>query len=508
MRSTHILRDIVPGGTVLLRLLDRSSDGFIETGFDGMILHANTAAAHLLAGKGAIPSGFPFADFVHADSHRAFASLLNAVHLPDYPREAAVRLRSSHAGSVNVLLSVEMAHDEEGMRLWWNIRPDADAEYELKIFRTLMDQSNDSLFVIDPLSGRMLDVNEAAHVRLGYTREQLLSLTIIDIENSLTNVEEWVSAMERLRTVVSIIMEGNHRRRDGSIYPVEVSIKLITVGDRDFVVTVGRDVTERKRTEESLRLAHDLLLKRMDERTAEVMEMMARFERARDSQAQFVADASHDLMTPLTVMRAEVDLLLQDSGLDGGTRQALDRVHGESQRLDRLASDLLLLATVATMGSELIRHTVSLTEMVMECVTEVEGVAARRVILDLDLEDVPEIQSVPPILSRALVSVIDNAAKYSPEGGTVRIRVFSTEQRVLVEVADQGPGIPPEDLPRVFDRFYRGDRSRSTQGTGLGLPIVKAVMELHGGDVVIDSNPGTGTLVRLGFPLRELPATE
>ncbi|MEP7219505.1 MAG: PAS domain-containing sensor histidine kinase, partial [Bacteroidota bacterium] len=382
-------------------------------------------------------------------------------------------------------------------------------EEELKIFRSLMEQSHDSLFVIDPVSGKMLDVNEVAHARLGYTREQLLSLTITDIENRFPDLEAWNHAVETgLRPVGSLIVEGSHRRRDGSSYPVELSVKLISIEDHEFLVAVGRDVTERKQTEESLRLAHDLLVKRMDERTAEVMEMMERFERARDSQAQFVADASHDLMTPLTVMRAEVDLLLQDSGLDGGTRQALDRVNEESQRLDRLTSDLLLLATLEAMGSELITHEVSLTDMVMECVTEVEGVATKRVILDLDLDDVPEIRSVPPMLNRALVSVIDNAAKYSPEGGTVRIRVFATELMVVVEVADQGPGIPPEDLPRVFDRFYRGDRSRSTQGTGLGLPIVKAVMELHKGDVVIDSSNETGTLVRLEFPLQEIQATK
>ncbi|MEO5930248.1 MAG: PAS domain S-box protein, partial [Candidatus Kapaibacterium sp.] len=132
-------------------------------------------------------------------------------------------------------------------------------EEELKIFRSLMEQSNDALFVTDPVLGRFLDVNEIAHRRLGYTREQLLLLSVSDIEDSVPGIEEWRNHVESLRNGGSRIVEGRHRRRDGTTYPAEVSIKLITVGDREFVVAVVRDITERKRVEEELKIFRSLM---------------------------------------------------------------------------------------------------------------------------------------------------------------------------------------------------------------------------------------------------------
>lgn len=378
-------------------------------------------------------------------------------------------------------------------------RKQRDADLEL--FGLLINQSEDSLFVIDAATGRLLDVNNAACMRLEYSRSEILAMHVVDFECRFEDTDAWRRHVADVRAAGSMIVEGEHRTSGGSTFPVEVNVKYVEVDRQGYLVAVVRDITARKEAEATMRKAYDILGKRMEERTAHVTALM---DQARRSQVRFVAGASHDLRTPLTIVRAELDLLRQSGAVhDLTTREALERIDTESRRLDRLASDLLLLASFDSANPGEPARAIRVDELMLACVADTNtAFSSKQLVWDIHCDAAPLFTCAPAALERALASVLDNAAKYSPSGSAISIHVRE-EQGASITVIDRGTGIALGDLPNVFDRFYRSDRARSTSGHGLGLAIAKTVIESHGGTISIASESGIGTTVTITLPANE-----
>jgi len=210
------------------------------------------------------------------------------------------------------------------------------------------------------------------------------------------------------------------------------------------------------------------------------------------SQKDFVADASHELRSPLTVIRGNLDLL--DRNLSQEDRQeSLRAIKSETERMTKIVNDLLFLAEVES-GQMERGEEVSLQEILLEEFRRAQQVAkSHKVVLGR-----PEDLSVPGDalrLKRLLGNLVDNAIRYTPEGGTIALSLFRDGDWARLEVADTGLGIAPEHLPHIFERFYRVDkaRSRAKGGMGLGLAIVKGIAEQHGGKVTVTSEPAKGS---------------
>ncbi len=203
------------------------------------------------------------------------------------------------------------------------------------------------------------------------------------------------------------------------------------------------------------------------------------------TQRQLVADASHELRTPITSLRTNIEVLLDDQPLGEDERaQLLRDVRGQSEELSTLITDVIELAR----GDEPVTNTqdVALDAVVAEAVERARRHAPGvRFVCDLEPSVV---EAVPERVGRAVNNLLDNAAKYGPPGSDVEVRVAGG----AVEVRDHGPGIDPDDLPHVFERFYRGASARGEQGSGLGLAIVRQVAESHGGSVSVENAPGGG----------------
>ncbi len=211
------------------------------------------------------------------------------------------------------------------------------------------------------------------------------------------------------------------------------------------------------------------------------------------AQRQLVADASHELRTPVTSLRTNIEVLLADPGLDEDERRRLlDDVVEQSEELTGLVGDLIELAR-GDLPAESVEDT-RLDRIVEEAVAR-----GRRnspgIHFDTELEPVL-IEGVPERLGRAVNNLLDNAARHSPPGGTIQVTVDAG----AVRVRDHGPGIDPQDLPHVFDRFFRGAHSRGQQGSGLGLAIVRQVTEQHGGSVEAANAPDGGAIFTLHLP--------
>jgi heavy metal sensor kinase len=230
--------------------------------------------------------------------------------------------------------------------------------------------------------------------------------------------------------------------------------------------------------------------------------MISRLEQNFKSQQQFIADASHDLRTPLTIVRAELELLLQKPDLDPETRTGVERCIIEAERLSALSNDLLLLARADSRQLGTTRERIRLDEFLVDSISRMTPLAKQKQIsLRVDLEDPVEISCDPPMLRRAITNLLENAIKFSPESSTIDVALQSRDHSALISISDHGIGISPAELPRLFDRFYRGDRARSTQGSGLGLAIAKALIESHKGTLELESTPGAGTTARISLPV-------
>lgn len=230
---------------------------------------------------------------------------------------------------------------------------------------------------------------------------------------------------------------------------------------------------------------------------------LKRLERLRQ---EFVANVSHELKTPLTTIRAAVETLLDGAAADPEhSRSFLSAVQEETIRLQRLVEDLLSLAEVELKQTHPRREPIPIRAFLEEQVERCRAAAqAQEITLRLECGEINRLlQADRRQMVQAVGNLLDNAIQYNRSGGSVTLRAAESENRLTLEVEDTGIGIPAEDLPRIFERFYRVDkaRSRETGGTGLGLSIVRHVAESHGGSVRAESRLGQGSRFLLTLPL-------
>ena len=235
-------------------------------------------------------------------------------------------------------------------------------------------------------------------------------------------------------------------------------------------------------------------------------DMTSRLQAARQMQTDFLADVSHESRTPLTSIKGMVETLRDGAVDDPDVRDRfLSTIETETDRLIRLVNDLLLLSQADSEALNLRRDSVDLSELVQTAIDQFSHKAAEKE-LDLQTEinpDSPTVLIDSDRIEQVLINLLDNAIKYSRPNGTVTVIVTpGKDQSVLVQVRDEGIGIPTEDLPHIGQRFYRTDkaRSRTEGGAGLGLAIAKAFIEAHGGQLWIESKEGQGTTVSFTLP--------
>lgn len=229
--------------------------------------------------------------------------------------------------------------------------------------------------------------------------------------------------------------------------------------------------------------------------------------RLEDLRNQFLGQASHELRTPLTIIKGYVITLLDDPRLADAPqdiKKILLRIEEESDRLSKLVEEVLELSRLKGGKTALSFVPVSLTKLVAETIESLSSYATRyQISIDLKIEDsIPQILGDLNGLKRILLNLLDNAMKYSPKGGQVHTELSGTVDRAILKVTDHGAGISKEDLPHVFERFFQGKKKEQRKGWGLGLPIVKEIVEAHGGRIRIESIEHQGTTVTVLLPAK------
>jgi len=231
--------------------------------------------------------------------------------------------------------------------------------------------------------------------------------------------------------------------------------------------------------------------------------LVARLRAALQTQRQFMADASHELRTPVSIVRATADVMLSREHRDEGEyREAVAIVGGQAQRLGRLVEDMLVLARADAGGYRLRPVDLYLDELVADCRRAVDVLATERgvTIRSAASPDIP-FRGDEDLLRRLVLNVLQNAVQHSPSGGAVAVDIRQEPDAVRIRVSDEGPGIPLDDQRRIFDRFVQLDPSRRGQGTGLGLPIARWIAEAHHGTLLLESSGPGGSTFCVSLPL-------
>jgi signal transduction histidine kinase len=314
---------------------------------------------------------------------------------------------------------------------------------------------------------------------------------LADIDVALRQLRTWLLTSSVL--VVGIAAIGGYLLSRAALRPIDnISSAARAIGQAQ---RLDRRLPQTGTSDEVGRLA------------ATFNEMLDRLEAVFLAQRRFIADASHELRTPLTTIQGNVQFIRRDPGLPAAARDdALADVSDAASRMGRLVDGLLALAR-ADSGRHLDREPVALRPILERAFHEA-GNLPRAIELNLELalnrlEPGARVNGDSDRLRQLLVILLENAVKYSRPGGTVRLVAFTEANAHLIAVADNGPGVAPEDVPHVFERFYRSSRTRSEDGSGLGLAIAQWIVEEHHGDISLETAIYRGSTFRVRLPALE-----
>jgi two-component system phosphate regulon sensor histidine kinase PhoR len=215
-----------------------------------------------------------------------------------------------------------------------------------------------------------------------------------------------------------------------------------------------------------------------------------------------LSNLSHDLKTPLTVIRTSL-YMLERAESPERRKEKLEMIRSQSVLLEELIQNILTLSRLER-TPQMKFVPLDLNRLLREAQLQLGSSAeTKNLTLEVDLDaDLPPVLADEREIYRAMANLVENAIQYTPERGTVTVKTSHDHARINIEVSDTGIGIAPDELPRLFERYYRTESARSMRqsGTGLGLAIVKRIVEIHGGDIQVESRPGAGSTFRIQFP--------
>ncbi|MDO5299200.1 MAG: HAMP domain-containing sensor histidine kinase [Clostridia bacterium] len=348
--------------------------------------------------------------------------------------------------------------------------------------------------VLDRLTGRDIDqVWEGCFTAALFADGQrtgalLLVTSVQDTVDSLTSMRDQMLGIFLLALLVVMMLAGLISRIvTKPVAELSAGIERMTKGDYQHRVHVpGRS--------------------EMAQLAAAFNQMSEQVHNLDEARNQFVSNASHELKTPLATIKILVESMMYQDDMDPQLRREfLGDIDKEIDRLSSVVGDLLTLVHIDSHKLRLRREMMIFADTVRESVARLTPLAKKRgQEIKTQIVDGCEMFADPGKLAQVCYNIIENAIKYTPDGGTITVTLRKAGRDAVLEITDTGVGIPQEDLPHVFDRFYRVDkaRSRDTGGTGLGLSIVQQIVRLHAGSVTVQSERGKGTTFTVQLPVK------
>jgi len=355
------------------------------------------------------------------------------------------------------------------------------AENRMKLFHNVLDLSSDAVLIMDGETARPVDFNKAAHEQLGYTREEMPGLSILDIIVTEPGSFIWKDRVKEVKESGGLIVERNHRRKDGSLFPVETALTVVEMEGKDYLVAVVRDLTERIKIREL-------------EITAKSLELTNR------ELAEFAHVASHDLQEPLRTIIAFSDRLEAKFGAELSPKSLdyLRRIRYAGVRMSQLLQDLLSYSLVS--GGHLNFERVDLSQIVTGVLEDLHGAIEESGAI-LSVGPLPVVSADPSQMSQMFQNLISNAIKYHKPGErpdiSISTRGIKTPMgksnsvwEVIVE--DAGIGFEKQYAEKIFKLFERLHGHSEYDGTGVGLATALKIVQRHGWTIKAEGEPGVG----------------
>ncbi|HNX68262.1 MAG TPA: HAMP domain-containing sensor histidine kinase [Candidatus Omnitrophota bacterium] len=381
--------------------------------------------------------------------------------------EKKVRERTAELSEANAQLSAEVAKRKIN---------EAEARAVATRLSYLTKYANDFIILLDE-NFKFIETNERVADVYGYRREELFGMYAPQLRAPEAR-DLFLEQIRALGDTGKTLFETVHQTKGGRKFPVEISIRAFTIDGQGRYQAIIRDITERKKAEESLR-----------EATEKERKLIQKME-------AFVANASHEIRGPLGIIRESLDIVGSETvgKINAEQKECLAAGKRTVDRLIRLLGDLLKLARAEAGNLTLQEETFAVASFLEEIVIPyLSQISKQQLVFKMEIEPgVGEIRADPGKLGEVVVNLLTNAIKYTPPGESVTVRVKGTPAELRVEVEDTGPGIPAEFLEKVFDKFVRINSERQ-DGTGLGLSIAKELIELQKGRIWAESDGGRGS---------------
>jgi PAS domain S-box-containing protein len=469
----------------------RAPIGMAMIGLDSLFREVNDAFCALAGRTRDELVGARFTSITHPED--VDADLAQAIQVVRGDRELFLREKRfvQPDGTVRwVAVSGSLIRDDNGVPVHFvshaqDITERRAAEQALSAnegrFRSAFEDALTAMALTGP-DGRLRRINRVACDMLGRDAADLQDTHVAE----LTHADDAEGDRERMQAMLAGELDGDRWQKryvhsSGRTVWAEVSTVLVRDGDgtpRHFITQMA-DISERRRAE------------RLKE--------------------EFLATISHELRTPLTSIKGYVDLLTEEEELSPAARRnAIAVIERNAERLSRLVEDVQFVAQARAESLSMSRDEVQLDRVVLECVEWAASRGAERSIaLNVDAEPLSLPAADKDRLAQAVDHLVSNALNYTPPGGRVDVRVAREGDEAVVEVADTGVGLSAEDAAQLFERFFRSSKAvdDAVPGIGLGLSVVKAIVDLHGGRVDVDTHVGAGTTVRVRLPLEAAAVT-
>jgi PAS domain S-box-containing protein len=375
-------------------------------------------------------------------------------------------------------------------------------------FRRLLEAAPDAILEVDR-QGHIRLVNRVTEKLFGYEREELLGQPVellIPEEVRARHVHHrdgyWKHPQTRPMGS-GLALEG--RRKDGSRFPVEISLSPVESDDTFYVTAAIRDITERKRVEEQLRSVQEHYTLELTAANEELGLRNQEIERANRLKSEFLASMSHELRTPLHTIIGFSELLGEElkGPLNDDQKRFINHIHRDSMHLLELINEILDLSKIEAGRLELKREVFDARAAIEDAVATIRPRSdAKSIVLETYLNVTVAIEADPVRFKQILLNLLSNAVKFTPEGKHILVKASRRGDFLHVSVIDTGIGIAKEDHRSVFDKFRQvGQTTKGVrEGTGLGLAITKELVEQHGGDITLESEPGKGSRFNFTIP--------
>jgi len=364
---------------------------------------------------------------------------------------------------------------------------------------TIFNESLNEIYVFDVDSYILLNVNHGAQLNLGYGMEELKGMSVLDIKPKLNSK----SLARLLRPLIQnkkdkIEFETVHRRKDGTTYPVEAHLQLSQLEKKRVGVAIVLDITDRKSYTEKLEQT-------VEQRTQQLSAALKKEKSLNELKTKFLSLVSHEFKTPLTSILTSITLLSKYT--EGDQQEKRDKhiatIKSKVKYLNNILSDFLSIERLETGQVRYNETTFPLSKLVNEVIYSANSLLkeGQRITYPQNIDNII-LTFDEKILALALTNLLHNAIKYSSENSTIKILAQEKNDMLCIQINDEGIGIPEDEQPYIFDRYFRASNVLTTQGTGIGLNIAKQHMANLDAEIIFESEEGKGTTFTIQIPIK------